>query len=121
MPSNLEINITVKRDGKVLGGFPLYRRLQVDEVQQFSTEQATGGGYASLPISLLDTLQALILSPSKQVTVRLNGQSDAGLVVNAGGLLLFIDGSAAAGASTNATTSNSSGSTAVLEGLAGGT
>lgn len=121
MSANLEINITIKRDGKLLAGYPLYRRVQVDEIQAFSTEQVSGGGYIALPTSLLDTLQALVLSPSRQVSVRFNNQSDAGVLVNAGGLLILLDATVASGAATNATISNASGATALLEGFAGGT
>lgn len=121
MPANIELTLTIKRDGKLLAGFPLYRRLAVDEAQSFVVEQASGGGYATLPITSLDTLQMLLLNPSRQVTLRLNGQSAQGLVINAGGIFLFLDGSCTAGASTNATVDNSSGNTALLEGLAGGT
>lgn len=121
MGNTLEIHVTVKRDGKLLSGFPIARRIQCDEVQQFSTEQGTGGGYFTLPITSIDTLQALLLTPSAAVTVRLAGQASAGVVINAGGLLLLIDAAIAATAATNATIDNSSGSTAVLDGLAGGT
>lgn len=121
MPANIEMTLTMKRDGKLIAGFPLYRRIQVDEAQAFVTEQANGGGYVTLPITSIDTLQMLLLNPSRQVTVRLNGQAAQGLVINSGGILLFIDASVTAGASTNATVENVSGATAVLEGLAGGT
>lgn len=121
MPSNIELTLTMKRDGKLIAGFPMYRRLQVDEAQAFNVEQASGGGYVTLPITSIDTLQMLLLNPSRQVTVRLNGQSAQGLIINAGGLLLFVDATVTAGASVNATIDNASGNTAVLEGLAGGT
>lgn len=121
MPQLLEVHVTAKLNGKVLPNFPYYRRIQVDEAQQFATEQTTGGGYLTLPITSLDTVQALVLSTSQQVTVRMNGQSSGGLVLTNGGVLIFVDGSVAATPSTNVTIDNSSGSTTVLEGLAGGT
>lgn len=119
--SVLEVTISAKLDGQPLLGGAITRRVTVDEVQQFSTEQATGGGYASLPLTNLDQLDFLLLQPSQQITIRLNAQSDAGLVVNGGGLLLIVDSAIAAAAATNATTSNASGSTALLSGVAGGT
>lgn len=121
MPQLLEVHVTAKLNGKVLPNFPYYRRIQVDEAQQFAVEQATGGGYITLPITSLDTVQALVLSTNQQVTVRMNGQSSGGLVLVNGGVLIFVDGSIAASSSTNVTIDNSSGATAVLEGLAGGT
>lgn len=120
MPT-LELSVTAKLNGVPIAGSPFIRRVSVDEIQQFATEQATGGGYATLPITSLDQLNFLLLQPDQTLTIRLSGQSDQGLVLNAGGLLLICDATIAATASTNATTSNASGTTAVLTGLAGGT
>lgn len=119
--SVLEVTVTMKLDGQLLAGMPFTRRVSVDEVQQFQTEQATGGGYATLPVTSLDQLDVLLLQPTQQITVRLSAQSDQGIVLNAGGFLLVVDATIAAAAATNATTSNASGTTAVLTGLAGGT
>lgn len=121
MSANLEVTVTVKQDGKILAGFPLYRRVQVDEVQQFHTEQATGSGFVSVPSGELGTVHALVLRPSRAVTVRFANQSDAGLVVQASGLLLVLDALIGSGATTNIKVDNASGATAILEGLAGGT
>ena len=122
MPQLLEVHVTAKLNGKVLPNFPYYRRIQVDEAQQFAVEQNTGGGYVTLPITSLDTVQALVLSTNQQVTVRMNGQSTGGLILTNGGVLIFVDGSLGnASSSANVTIDNSSGTTVVLEGLAGGT
>ena len=116
MPSVLEVQVTAKLNGRLLPNFPLYRRVQLDETQQFSVEQATGSGYVPIQATQISTLQALILNPSTQVTIRIAGQSDAGLAINAGGLLLILDA-----ATTTVSVDNGSGSTVLLEGLAGGT
>lgn len=116
MPSVLEVQVTAKLNGRILPNFPQYRRVQLDETQQFSVEQATGGGYLPIQATQISTLQALVLNPSTLVTVRIAGQSDAGLAINAGGLLLILDAS-----TTTVSVDNSSGSTVLLEGLAGGT
>lgn len=122
MAANLELNITLKQDGKMVSGFPLYRRLVVDELQQFQTEQPSSvGTFVALPATLIDVAQALILTPNQSVTVRLNGQSNAGVTLLAGGLLLILDASLTAGAATNVTVDNSTGVTATLTGLVGGT
>lgn len=120
MPT-LEITINVKEDGVVKPGFPRTRRISADELQSFRYEKATGGGYVAVPTNQLDEVQALIFETDQQVTVRLDGQSDAGIVLNAGGLLIIIDADIDAGSTTNVTVDNSSGSTANLEGLAYGT
>ena len=117
----IEVMVTVKRNGVAIPESPIIRRVSIDEVQSFTTEQASGGGYATLPITSMDQIDVLLLQPTQQVTVRLSAQSDQGLVLNGGGFLLIVDAAIAAAAATNATTSNASGTTVVLAGLAGGT
>ena len=104
-----------------MAGFPKFYRKQVDEVQEFSYEKATGGGHESIPTTQLGELQVLAITADQALTIRLDGQSDAGVVLAARGLLLIVDGDLDAGASTNATIDNSSGSTAQVSGLGGGT
>lgn len=120
MPT-LKITLSAELDGVQLAGYPKTRRLEVDESQSFSIEQATGGGYSTLPIQQLGEVQALILEPDQAVTLRLDAQSDAGLEINKGGLIVLFDVTINAGASTNATIDNASGSTVKLVGIAGGT
>jgi len=123
--SSLEITIQVKRDGIQLDGFPIIRRLEVDELQGFAYEEANDGDdttFSALPASQLDTIQVLVVKSDQQITLRLDGQSDAGIVLNAGGLLALIDATIDAGAgASNASVNNNSGSTANVEGVAAGT
>lgn len=120
MSSTLRATLVIERDGMEVRR--LSRALVVDEVQAFQTEKASGGGFAALPTGELTTVQFLLLESVDQLTtLRLDGQSDAGIPVNAGGLVLVVNSVIDAGASTNATIDNSSGSTANLRGLAGGT
>jgi len=121
MADILDITVTIKRNGQLISGFPRQYRQLVDEVQQFAYEKTTGGGYAALPTNQLDAVQILALTADQAVTVRLDGQSDAGISLNANGLLLIVDGNLDAGVSTNATLDNSSGSTATISGIGGGT
>lgn len=117
----LEISVMVKLDGQMVGGAPFIRRVNVDETQQFTTEQASGGGYTTLPLTSLDQLDFLLLQPDQQITIRLGAQSDQGIVLNGGGLLLICDAVIAAAPATNATVNNVSGTTATLVGIGGGT
>jgi len=117
----LDVTVTVKLNGKDVAGFPYQKRMIVDEVQQFSYEKATGGGYAAVPTNQLDTVQALLLTADKAVTIRLDGQGDAGIVLSAGGLIVILDATLDASSTTNATLDNSSGETAVITGLGAGT
>lgn len=121
MADILDVTVIIKRNGREVAGFPYQKRMVVDELQQFSYEKATGGGYETLPTTQISTLQALAIVADQALTIRLDGQSDAGIVLSAGGLLLALDITADASASTNATLDNSSGSTAVITGLGAGT
>lgn len=117
---NIKITIDCEIDGRRVPGYPLSRRVETDETQQFDVTRATGGGYVATPTSDLASLKALILRSDVAVTLRLDGQSDAGIELNAGGIIAIIDCTINAGASTNATVSNASGGDAQIEGIAAG-
>jgi len=121
MPT-IEVEVTVKRDGRPLEYLRTVRRIEVDEAQEFVYEKADGGGFVTLPVGELAEIQALVFQSVDQLTtLRLDGQSDAGIVLNAGGMVVIIDCDIDAAAATNALVDNSSGSVALLRGLAGGT
>ena len=121
----LKVKIEVDYDGITLPGFPVIRRLELDEGQQFEYEKADDGDattFSALPADQIATIQALILQTDQVVTLRLDGQTDAGIVVNAGGLVLLFDVTIDAGAgASNAKVNNNSGATALLKGITGGT
>src|ERR1043166_424563 len=119
-----EITLSIKRDNVEVFGAPLRRRLEVDEaIGPMEYEQAPGGGYVVVPgPSALDEINGLIMrAVDYALTVRLDAQSDAGIVLNAGGVLVIFDADIDAGASLNVKVDNSSGSTASAKVLAGGT
>lgn len=119
MPS-LKVTVLIEQDGQER--LRLMRRLSVTDAVAFQYTKANGGGYVTLPIGELAAVSVLAVeAPEQAVTLRLDGQSDAGISLNAGGFLLVVDGNLDAGASTNATLDNSSGSDAPVRGLAGGT
>lgn len=120
MPT-LEVTVSVKLDGVPVAGFPVTRRREVDEAQQFAVERATGAGYVTLGADDLDEIQVLVLRTDQLVTVRLDGQTDAGLVLTAGGLLVLMDADIDAGVATNVLIDNDSGFVATLRGVAAGT
>ncbi len=119
--SALKFTISVERDGQLLPGFPLVRRLSVDEVQIADAEQPTSASYVAFPSSLLDTIQAFIFRADQATQVRFNAQSDAGIPLNANGIIVIIDAAIASGAATNSTIQNNSGVTANFKGVACGT
>lgn len=122
----LEFTITAKLDGKVLEqfGFPVRRRIVVDEIQAMGpytkADDGEGTTFTSAPIEQIATVQALMLSPSAAITVRLDGQSNAGIVLGINSLLLIIGATIDASATTNATI-NANGATSDISGFAAGT
>lgn len=124
MPT-LKFTIQAELDGVSISGFPITKRLTVAETQQFRYEEADDGNtttFSAVPADQLAEIQALLLQTDQQLTFRLDGQSDAGITLNAAGILLLIDCDIDAGAgSSNLSVNNNSGSTANVTGLAGGT
>lgn len=118
--SSIKITVDVEVDGKRVGNFPFSRRIQITEEQAFQYISSTGGGYDSIPSSEIAVIKALVLRPDQAVTLRTQNQSDAGILVNAGGIIALVDVVLNSGASTNATIDNSSGSDAQIEGVVAG-
>ena len=116
----VKVTINIEIDGVQLEGYPLIKRLSVDEVQQFNYEKADGGGFIAMPVDQLSNIQLLIVKPSRQVTLRLDAQTDAGIVVDANGILLLA-GVTIDDAATRATVNNASGVVVVLKGIGAGT
>jgi hypothetical protein len=70
---------------------------------------------------MLDTVQLLVLRPTKPMTFRLDGQSDAGLLINGNGFVVAVDVTIDAAAATNILGNNASPDTAILTAFAAGT
>ena len=122
--STLTATITLKRDGVELPGFPVTRTISYDEAQIFAYDKADDGNsttFSTLPTTQIDAIKGLYITANQAVTLRLDAQSDAGVALDAGGVLLVLNGTIDAGASTNATLNNNSGSTALVKGVAVGT
>jgi hypothetical protein len=119
MPS-LKVTLNIEEDGVKVKGFPITEVVSVDESQMFDATRATGGGFVALPTGELDSISVLFVRSDVAATLRLDGQSDAGIVLAAGGYALVVGGTIDAGAATNATFSNASGGDAQVKGIAGG-
>ena len=108
--ASVKVTVDVDVDGVRVEGFPLIRRISTDEIQHFDYEEAADNDtttYSALPTAQIASIQALILRALEQpITLRLDGQTDAGLIINAGGLVVIIDGTIDDGAATNATVNN---------------
>ena len=124
MPTALNVKIEItKAGGEPIDGFPFSRRIVVDEIQAFRYEKANDGDsitFTSIPSDQLSEIQLLALRSDQPITLRLDNQVDAGIFINANGLVLLLNVDLDAGASTNARL-NSNGAVAVVKGFAGGT
>ena len=124
MPT-LKLELSLSIDGVPVKGFdPVIRKLSVDESVTFVTEKANDGNttsFSTLPVAELDTIKFLALRPSKQITLRLDGQSNAGIVLDADSLMVVLGATIDASAATNALVNNNSGAVSRLEGLGAGT
>jgi hypothetical protein len=125
MSTSLELTITLRRDGKAADGFPLVRRIEVDEIQTFEYEKIADGNittYTAFPTNQLDTVQAFVIKSDSDITVRFNNQTDAGILLKAGGIIALFDVSITSGLATNSTVNNAAATAvAVVGGLVGGT
>jgi hypothetical protein len=119
MASNVKVTVLVEVDGEPVRGFPLQRRFSVDETQSFAYEKTSGAGFADIPDNQLTTGQFTLLQPDRTVSFRFSDGAGAAaaVAVNAGGFLLVFDGSWANGIEVE----NTSGSTALIKGVVGGT
>ncbi len=123
MPT-LKATINLELDGVSLSGYPLVRRLELDESQQFRYEKVDDGDgttFIAVPTAQIASIQALAIQSDQQVTVRFDGQTDAGILLNAGGFILVMDATIDASAATNATINNNLQPTANIQGIAAGT
>ena len=121
----MKVTVTADIDGQVVAGTPYSKVVDIDESQSFSYEEADDGDtstFSAIPADQLATIKVLLVKPDQQVNIRLDGASDAGILLSAGGFLAIVDATIDAGAgSSNAKVNNNSGSTALLKGAAGGT
>lgn len=121
----MKVTVTADIDGQVVAGTPYSKVVDIDESQSFSYEEANDGDtstFSAIPADQLATIKVLLVKPDQQVNIRLDGASDAGILLSAGGFLAIVDATIDAGAgSSNAKVNNNSGSTALLKGAAGGT
>lgn len=119
----LEVTVNAKLDGIPLSGFPAIRRAEVAEAQVIDV-QKTGGDVSYVSIPSLDAIPAinvLVLRSDGPLGVRLNAQSDSGIVLNRGGMIVLFDVVIDAGAGTNVKVSNTNAPPVTLRGVAAGT
>ena len=123
MPT-LKATVNLELDGVSIPGFPVVRRLEMPESQSFRYEKVDDGNgstFLAVPTAQIASIQALVVQTDQQLTFRFDGQTDAGILLNAGGLILVMDATIDASATTNITVNNNVQPTANITGIAAGT
>lgn len=121
MPS-VKVTVNIERDGVAIAGYPVVKRIETDEYALLSTDKTDDGdGTTFTQLSSLGSVQFAAVASDQQVTVRFDGQTDAGILLNAGGLILIMDAVIDAGAATNITVNNNLQPTANIETINAGT
>lgn len=119
------VTLDITIDGQPLLSGPIVKRLETTSLQTFDYTKTNDGDtttFTTLPDDTIAAIEALLVMPAAAMTVRLNGQSDAGIDLNAGGLLLIVDGAIDAGAgASNNKINNNSGAAAQVLGFGAGT
>lgn len=100
--AELKILVLVEQDGVVLPGFPLVQRVVTEQVMPWTPVTLAAGGFTSLPLGSIASLKTLIVRPDRLVTLRYDGQTDAGIEIEPNGLLLVLGGRADAGITASA-------------------
>ncbi len=123
--SNAKTRISIELDGNPNPLQRIIRRLEQPEFQSFSYEKADDGDtttFTAVPLGEIASIGLLYLESDQQVTIRLDGQTDAGILINADGFILLHDVLIDAGAgASNLSINNNSGVTAKITGMGFGT
>ena len=123
MPT-LKATVNLEMDGISISGYPKVRRLELDESQQFRYEKVDdtdGVTFLAVPTGEIAIIQVLAIEADQQLTFRFDGQTDAGILLNAGGFILIVDATIDASATTNVRVNNNVQPTANIIGIAAGT
>lgn len=108
--ATIQVTLDIKEDGQTLPGFPMTQQLTPTETSRLTYSRASGAGFNELALGDLDTITVLMVKPSEAVTLRFNDQTDQGLPVNAGSILLLMNTAIPSGATSKVSLENTSGS-----------
>ena len=117
-----QLTINLTEDGRQLTGFPIVTSKTVNESKgrQSIKRPDAAATFTELPLTDLNALNVLVLQADQATTVRFNDQTDAGIPMNANGLLVLFDSEIPTGAALKAALENASGSEATVVVIAGG-
>lgn len=122
MATEIELHVALDQDGVPVPGYPLRRTITLHSLHPFAPipRGAEVGIFRPGPAEQLHTLRLVAIQPDQDVTVRLAAQSDHGIPVKKGGLLLFFASGLCNDPRLNVTIRNDSDEVANLNGAMGG-
>lgn len=122
--ASFEVVVSIKKDGAHILSSPITRRLELTEDESFNHAKADDGGptiFSAFTSDQLAEIRAMLFRGDGETTLRLNGQSDSGIVIQKDGFVLLfgVDIDAGAGA-PNASANNDTGEAVQIDGFIAG-
>jgi len=106
MPT-LKATVNLELDGVSVAGFPVVKRIETEESSTIDFDKTDDGNSTTFTaVSNLASLQAIAITTDQQLTFRFDAQTDQGIVLNAGGLILMMDVTIDASSQTNVVVNN---------------
>lgn len=93
--ARVRVIVSVEIDDLPMAGVPVIRSMECTHVRTTNApkEMDIAGDFPALVIAQdFSVLQGFMLTPDGQMNLRVGGQTDGGILINPGGLLLLIDG-----------------------------
>lgn len=120
--ATLRLRVSAEMNDQFFPDLPVVLRREYDEVFAFAFDQASAAAtYVNAPLAALTTIQALVIQPDQDITIRLNAQSDAGIPVTKGSIFTLADTDLDNSSNTAVKILNESGNVVTVRGVACGT
>lgn len=122
--ATLRCTIQFDLDGEPIPGLnPIARRLTITELQPFLPYIKANDGdtttYTSAPVEQVASVKGFVIAPDQAIRVKLDASATP-VEIDSGGLLIGFGVTVDAGAATNITLNNNSGSAANVRGFGAG-
>lgn len=118
----LRLRVSAEMNDQFFPDLPVVLRREYDEVLAFEFDQVSAAAtYVDAPLDALGTIQALILQPDEDITVRLAGQTNGGMPVLKGGIFTLADTDLDNSGGAAVKILNESGNVVTIRGVACGT
>lgn len=117
---SFRVTVLVEKNGQRVDELSVVKRVEIPEYQSFNYDRASAEGFIALPTGQIAEIQLLVVRVDQPVTLRLNGQSDAGIDLVAGGYVLIVGADIDVASATNVMMETNSGQTTRVVGIGAG-